>query len=294
MDQNTTDSRAIENKRQAPASRQSQGTLQTLAHHILKTNVEKLKTNAAALLIADNSAAIHDMRVAARRLRAALKTFKSILPSKAKKLRAELQKIGRILGAKRDLDVFSAFIQPAVHASAVSLQKLAEQNAQALKRILFLLKTKAYMRLIATLEELKIGSTKQNPFELGRKLIRQAFDNVLVTASVIDATFDDKTLHQLRIGIKKLRYTCEFFEPVFRHDAFSLAPLIEESKNIQDILGAHQDAIAGILMLGRYENIFSADEFTRIEKKYVLQKRRTHQAFLKAWPKFKSPSFSPS
>ena len=48
---------------------------------------------------------LHDMRVATRRLRAALALFASVLPVRAQIFREELGWLGRLLGAVRDLDV---------------------------------------------------------------------------------------------------------------------------------------------------------------------------------------------
>ena len=48
---------------------------------------------------------LHDMRVATRRLRAALALFSTVLPVRAQTFREELGWLGRVLGAVRDLDV---------------------------------------------------------------------------------------------------------------------------------------------------------------------------------------------
>src|SRR5205085_1488500 len=49
--------------------------------------------------------AVHDMRVATRRLRAAISTFHEALPADFQRLRDELRWFGRVLGEVRDLDV---------------------------------------------------------------------------------------------------------------------------------------------------------------------------------------------
>ena len=245
--------------------------------------MKKLKENEADFRTTFNPEAIHDMRVATRRLRAAIKTFKRILPAKAKKIRTELQKLGRILGKKRDLDVFSEFILHAVNAKSISFQKLARQIDQSQKKILSMLKSKYYASLIESLEQLKTVTTKKNILKVSRNRIRKELNKVLEIASSIDSKVDDKTLHKLRISIKKLRYICEFFEPIFSKYICSLSSFIEKTKKIQDILGDHQDAITGISMLIRYKNKFSLEEFLQIKKKYELKKMRTRKSFLKIW-----------
>ena len=49
--------------------------------------------------------AVHDMRVATRRMRAAIATFGEALPADFQRLSGELRWFGRVLGEVRDLDV---------------------------------------------------------------------------------------------------------------------------------------------------------------------------------------------
>ena len=254
-----------------------------MANHILKINFEKLKDHAADFRTTFNPEAIHDMRVATRRLRATIKTFKDILPTKAKDIRKNLQKLGCILGEKRDLDVFSEFILKAVNPKSVSFQKWNRKIEKSHKKNILFLKSKNYSCLIESLKDLKTVATKKNILNISRSRVRKELKKVLETASSIDSTVDDKTLHKLRISIKKLRYVCEFFEPIFRKYICSLSNFIEKTKTIQDILGDHQDAIKGILMLNRYKNKFSTEEYLKIKKKYEIKKRRTRNSFLKIW-----------
>lgn len=254
-----------------------------IADQILKINFEKLKENEADFRKSFNPEAIHNMRVAIRRLRAAIKTFKRIIPAKAKKIRAGLHKLGRILGKKRDLDVFSEFVLHTVNVKSISFQKLARQTEQSQRKILSKLKSNYYTKLVESLEQLKTETSKQNILKLSRNQIRKKLKKVIEIASSIDSKVDDKTLHKLRISIKKLRYICEFFEPIFSKYICSLCSLIEKTKKIQDILGDHQDAIKGISMLIHYKCTFSLEEFLHIQKKYELKKNKTRKLFLKIW-----------
>lgn len=111
-------------------------TLQDTANHLLKKNLVKLKENEANLMISFNPEAIHDMRVAIRRLRALIKTFKKMFPKKAQIICERLQKVSRLLGKKRDLDIFSAFI--------FQILQLAPQIDRFQKQILSMLRSKDY------------------------------------------------------------------------------------------------------------------------------------------------------
>jgi CHAD domain-containing protein len=66
--------------------------------------------------------ALHDMRVAVRRLRATLRTFRPVLDAgRTEPVRAELRWLGRRLGAVRDHDVLSERLDRAVHAEPPEL-----------------------------------------------------------------------------------------------------------------------------------------------------------------------------
>lgn len=257
--------------------------LDDLANQILKKNVEKLKDNEADFRTTFNPEAIHDMRVATRRLRAAMTTFKGVLPAKADNIRIKLHQLDCLLGEKRDLDVFSEFILDTVKAQSVFFQKWDRKIDRSQKKILSILKSKNYARLIGSIKELEPVSTKKCILKVSRNKIRKELKKVLQTAASIDSTADDKSLHKLRISIKKLRYVCEFFEPIFIKYICSLSDFIEKTKTIQDILGDHQNAIKGISTLIRYQSEFSSEEFLKIKKKFELKKRSARSSFLKIW-----------
>lgn len=238
-------------------------TLPGIAEQIIQLNVKTLKKQKA---LTPNT--IHDLRVATRRLRAALKTFKKILPTRATKISRELQKVARILGTKRDLDLFAAEIR---------FPQLAQHRQAAQKKIHSTLASKSYARLLESLSTLKAAPSKKNSFKVARNQIRARLKRLLAIS--VDQNTDDQTLHKLRIAAKKLRYVCEFFEPLF----YSLDSLTAKAKQIQDVLGEHQDAITGISLLARYKSQFSVEEFIHLEKRYELKKEKTRKLFFKIW-----------
>lgn len=265
---------------------QTEGQYNDMANQILKENFERLVENEAGVRIGLNLEALHNMRVATRRLRAAIKIFQRILPSKAQKIRTELQKLGRMLGKKRDFDIFSEFIFHTVNTKSISFLKLARRRNQLQKQILTMLESKYYASLIEMLVQLKTVTTKKNILKVSLNRIRKELYKVLEIGLTIDSQVDDTTLHKLRIAIKKLRYICEFFEPIFSKCICPLGAFIEKTKEIQDLLGNHQDVIMGISMLMHYRSKFSEDEFLQITKKYGLKKIRTRKLFLTTWKQY--------
>ncbi|MCE5318635.1 MAG: CHAD domain-containing protein, partial [Parachlamydia sp.] len=129
-------------------------TADSLTNQILKINVQPLKKGSKGRHALEPEA-IHDKRVATRRIRAALKTFKTLFPPRAKELSRDLQQLDRLLGKKRDLDVFLSFIFKTLDAKLTDFPKLAKQLAEAGKPILAIFKSTRFANLMKELEHLQ-------------------------------------------------------------------------------------------------------------------------------------------
>ncbi len=202
--------------------------------NILRTNLDRLKENEPGVRINMDPEALHDMRVASRRLRAALRLFKKILPEPCQKTALELRFLGRALGKKRDLDVLAREV-PAFLPQAV----IAHKN------ILKILNSGRYKNLLTALEHLtnESVSSEKNAKKSAKKFLRKFLKRAIFHARTISKESSDPELHPLRIAVKKLRYSLEFFEPVLPQKT---SRLISHCREIQDILGGHQDAIYAI------------------------------------------------
>lgn len=260
-------------------------TLDRVVHQILQVNLKKLRVDVADVRSILNPENIHEMRVAARRLRAAIKIFRNVFSIKTKKIRIKLKKAGTVFGKKRDLDIFSEFIFHFIDANSLLSIILNRQRDRFGNKIVAMLGSQDYHDLIKTLERLKPIRTRQNFSKIFEKPIGKASKMVLKIAPSIESDVNHMTLHKLRIAIKKLRYVCEFSELFLCQSTRSLVSFIEKLKKIQDILGEHQDAITGILILTRFKSLLPVEIFLKIKKKYELKKLKTRNAFFKIWKK---------
>jgi len=212
----------------------------------------------------ENIEALHDMRVATRRMRAVLDVFGPYIEIEPLRpfLKA-LRKTGRVLGQVRDLDVFSEHLQPYLGGldseARVDAEPLltawAAEHATARADMLAYLDSKAYARFTAD-----FGAHLRAP-ELWRVVpfnadgmpcpyrVRHIAPLCLATALAAVLAYDEwvrgpdpstERLHQLRIAAKRLRYTCEFLREVLDSQA---ARVIADVKVLQDHLGALQDAV---------------------------------------------------
>ena len=76
-----------------------------LAFAVLRRQLAVVRAKEPGTRLGEDPEELHDMRVATRRLRAALSMFEAVLPVRAQVFREELGWLARLLGTVRDLDV---------------------------------------------------------------------------------------------------------------------------------------------------------------------------------------------
>jgi CHAD domain-containing protein len=244
---------------------------------ILERHFEKLRGLETAVRAPEDVEAVHDMRVACRRAKSALRLLRAYLPKKhVKKLLPVLDALREVLGAARNLDVLCTDLE--TYRAAASAQDrgalervlTAWRDARAAKQsaLIELLGSPRYAEWTAALQEFLDASDSDSrwrvadvvPAQLWKQYGKvRAFETRLDTAALED-------LHALRIDIKRLRYALEFFrEPLSPRDGQDEKPeaLIERLIALQDHLGSIQDAVvAGRMLTG-----FIAAEAEEAEKR---------------------------
>lgn len=208
--------------------------------------------------------AVHDMRVATRRMRAALRVFDEFLDAEAfKPFAKRLRRTARALGAVRDLDVFrektQRYLETLPDERKAELEPLLTvwrvEHQRAREELLAWLDSEAYARFKIEFEEfLRTPNAGAAPTETAEGeprphrvrevlpiIVLRTWANVHAYAdAVAQPNVPVERLHQLRIAAKELRYTLEFFVDVLGEPA---RPLIEQIKQLQDHLGNLQDAV---------------------------------------------------
>lgn len=217
--------------------------------------------------------ALHDMRVAVRRMRAAAKVFEAYLDSE--KLEPHINGLRKTLGAVgdvRDLDVFQEKAEeyikklPPEHEHDLDLLfvVLAEEQKKARENMITYFNSEKYSSFKKEFSDfLSVPETWALPTTTTKdEALPHRVGDVL--PSILYARFADiaaysewvkgphvsvKRLHRLRIAAKGLRYTLEFFEDMIGEDA---KIMVEELKNLQDHLGNLHDAVVAIDLLGSF------------------------------------------
>ncbi|HSS93833.1 MAG TPA: CYTH and CHAD domain-containing protein [Candidatus Dormibacteraeota bacterium] len=237
--------------------------------------------------------AVHQERVATRKLRSHLRTFGPLLePEWADPLRSELGWLGMALGAVRDREVLldrlrerAKSLPPSDSKSAASLLHLLELEIDSLRKKLYAdMDSPRYTDLLERLvaaahapvcsldaDQPAVGvlpALATGPWRRLRSAVRQLPEQPT-----------DPELHRIRILAKRARYAAEAVAPVVGPEAINFA---KAAAKLQTILGEHQDSVTAQAWLrsagvsGR--RAFVAGELIAMEH-LAAQKAR------KDWPK---------
>ncbi|MDH5724774.1 MAG: CYTH and CHAD domain-containing protein [Nitrospira sp.] len=192
---------------------------------------------------------LHQMRVAARRLRAVLRTARPILLSEwAASLDQELDWLSELLGPARDLDVQIAyFLEESTGLQARDRKLLADfishlrsQRDAVQQVVLRELTSTRYFDLIRRLQQAAHDPPVVESLLTVRQLARRAFKKLRKAIRGLRASPSDTALHTIRIKTKRARYAAEFARVSVGKPA---TRFIKATRAIQDRLGFHQDAI---------------------------------------------------
>ena len=207
--------------------------------------------------------AVHDMRVAARRLRSTLRTFRPLLDrSRSEPVRAELGWLSGQLGAVRDADVLAGELLAAVHAEPPELlpgpvaarleQRLSADSAVARAALTGALDSDRMARLLTDVQAL-VEDAPAVPGRRLRKYTTRALDRAdreLAAAfpSTVDRrpsldTVDDGALHEARKSYKRARYAVELLGTP------GSLRLARRLTALQDLLGHYQDTVVARALL---------------------------------------------
>ncbi|CAG4885264.1 Adenylate cyclase [Georgfuchsia toluolica] len=234
----------------------------TAFRHIAHSCLNHLQQNHHGAIYSEDAEYIHQMRVALRRLRAAMRLFRVALPADFdEQLLPPLHRLMTVLGTARDLDVLATEIVAPVVAAlpqepriAALASLVAERRCHARQQVIALLGAPEYGRLLllamARLNSLAAGETEVVETPLGAfavthlKRLRRKTLRIALAARQNDPA----SLHALRIAAKRLRYALEFFVPLL--PARRVATLIDHLTQLQDKLGKLNDlANAGVLLM---------------------------------------------
>jgi triphosphatase len=215
--------------------------------------IRHFRVNEALVIAARDVDALHQSRVALRRLRSAFSLFRPLLRDEATdRFRTELRDLAGTLGDARDLDVL--------------LKRRSETLNKTTRKALITLRTKAYDRAIAALRSPRVdvlmidlaewlttasfargdetGKASRPIGEFSARILNRFWKKVRRSGKHL-LHLDDEDRHELRIAGKKLRYAGEFFASLYAGETVSEQrnAFLAETQVLQDQLGALNDIV---------------------------------------------------
>jgi CHAD domain-containing protein len=280
-----------------------------LAYHHLGAQMTLLKCQQPRAWEGLDPDGVHQMRVATRRIRAALRVFKPILPPRTvASFNSQFRWLASALGEVRDLDVYRddlvRYMEAIPPDDAQSLapyhRYLVGEAQKARRRLVGVLGSRRYARLIERFERFVVrGPSRTALRRFGMSVADCAAANVdrrlktvLKHARGVRREPNAQSLHALRIRCKRLRYTMEFFAGVCPDP---LDKAIDATSRLQDLLGEHQDAWVASERLRTYANsvpVRSNNRALLLSLGQLIQTQEQHASarrtrFREEWRRFK-------
>jgi CHAD domain-containing protein len=202
--------------------------------------------------------AVHDARVAIRRIRSTLRTYRPVLDARrAAEVSAELGWLANQLDPVRDVDVRREHLENGLRLLAAGSTPAGEDASAGLLRRLDLERASALAAFVASqesgrrsvvdkcLDELSssppVTARAEAPArELVPRLLERPWRDLRATAKSARSASGASELNAMHIRAKQLRYSAELASPLFGP---TLRQVARACAKLQGTLGDHRDAL---------------------------------------------------
>lgn len=239
----------------------SQPSRQIIARY-LGRHLRRLVRAMGGVQAAKDPEAVHQTRVACRRLRAGLRLFEMEIGRKrTRRWRRGIRKLAQTLGSARDLDVQiqstlvlmaqtgdpeltagEAYWLAHLEAERAAMQKGLIRAVKRFKQSGVVGEMRGWIRRMAASRENALPDPNNEVIaplpEPVRNRLDQCFREMLVAAESLADPADIEGHHALRIAVKKLRYS---LEPVASHLGRVYEAAVETLRSLQSLLGEIHD-----------------------------------------------------
>jgi CHAD domain-containing protein len=222
---------------------------------ILWLPYQTLLLNVAGALDGRDREALHDLRIAIRRLRTVLRAFrKPLAGTSAARLERDLQQLNRVLGAARDLDVWIGFFADDANvrqftghrlwagfvAHQVELRRLQQVTVRRHLQGAGFLGLRLRLGHLLRVELTRAVAGGADPVMLGpaRQALRRALREAMERGHWRLSPEPDR-LHRFRILLRRVRYLAALLGPVLGR---SVRKLGKRAHALERVLGGMRDA----------------------------------------------------
>jgi CHAD domain-containing protein len=270
---------------------------------IITERLRKLLSHEHATLQDTDIEALHDMRVASRRLREAFEIFEFCFsPKPFQKFYRRIRLLTRALGRVRNTDVAMTYFK---NLGATTDDILVQVALEDVLRRLVRRRRRARLRLVDGLDEVRVS---QMPAEVAgvfarienvpvryqrgpklsivlarRELLRRVREFFSAKAAVTGEG-DQVNLHKVRIAVKKLRYAIETLDYAVGE---SVVANLQELKQLQETLGElrDRDVFAGLVsgrltkLQGRPHGTLLANGLHSVLNMILIERRQCYREY---------------
>jgi CHAD domain-containing protein len=277
--------------------------------------LDTLEQNVDGVLRDIDTEFLHDLRVAVRRTRSAIKLLGVVLPADlARHYATEFKWLGDMTTPTRDLDVFLLGFGPMtaqlVAASPADLEPLraflVRRRAREFRRLAAALRgprfraiTDDWRKALLEIRDAAPPKRRRPPIaaELALSTTERAFRRIVAHGAAITTDSPPESLHDLRKRAKELRYLLEFFAPL--HDPVAYRKVVGDLKSLQDCLGDFQDsqvqreeihALADEMLAERAAPAATLLAMGEIAAKLTLSQAEARADFARRFARFAGPA----
>ncbi|HEY3961687.1 MAG TPA: CYTH and CHAD domain-containing protein [Gaiellaceae bacterium] len=216
-------------------------------HALLRLQLRDIEAHDPGVRLGDDPEDVHRMRVATRRTRALVQATRPLLGERLHPLADELKWIGALLGSVRDLDVLIDRLRDGVaqldddrKGGDLLVASLEEEREGCRDALLTALDSPRYLDTLALFEREVEALPRQGEADGLAPIAAEAFAKLRKQAKALPDVPSDAELHELRKSVKKARYAAEL---AAGEGGRRVEKAIDGLKDLQDVIGAHQDAV---------------------------------------------------
>ena len=227
--------------------RSSDPDIRRLEDLVAKQHRSLLRHDVGARIAADPES-LHQVRVAARRVRAFLAVGRDLVDADwAAEINDSMRGVGKASNDARDVDILLDKVRAEVRGfdvrdrpAAEALLERLEDNRRSLQRTLVAaLDSDRYQRVLDQLAAPAVPSPKKPERKLDQLAVRE-LRRLVARVRRLGKRPPDEALHGLRIKVKRVRYASELGGNTADKRT---RRVIDSATEIQDLLGEHQDAV---------------------------------------------------
>jgi len=252
----------------------------------LKTQVAEIERTDPLIRSGDDPDAVHDFRVAARRVRSVLKSTGALFDEDwLEALRDELRWVAGELAAARDLDVLLARLRKEAGPDEAPVLKLLEtERRRAWKKARTALSGDRYLTLLDRLTA-AVEAPPVRQADLSLEAVAGCeFKKLRRAARGLGPKASADEVHRARIRAKRARYAAELAEPVAGKRA---RRFVKAAKRFQDVVGSHQDAVVAADkirgVVDRTKSMETAFAAGRLAERTTASRRKARRELPRAW-----------